>query len=236
WQWEMIAACFQGDYIGPCSEERDWEGDMGDQFAGPAANAFRAIGRTLEICRPGRDLEMIAWYALVHRHTVERYRRPFGYVYGLPEETGRRYGLREGDLHGFVHDLPYGLASFLVHGETLTFVDLERDSARVVLESVERTPDGIAIALSGPPEGAVDVVVADRERFTHAGVTDWRLKSADPATARTTRAVLGEDGAARVIVDAFSDADEVFVDALLRLDEEEVLDLATGRFRLVGEG
>ena len=233
-QWEMVVACFDGNFIGPCADRpaSEWEGDMGDQFAGPSANGFRAIGRTLEICRPGRDLELLAWYAAVHKHTVSLYRHPYGYAYGMPKETAARYGGREQDQIGFIYDIPYGMAAFMVHGETLASLDLDRDEARIRIEGITSTPEGRALTVRGPPSRAFEVVVSARERFHHAGTTDWRVLTADPDDGLRVRGTLDETGTVVIDLKEIGSPEAIHVDALLLLDDTEVEDVASARLPL----
>ncbi len=237
YMWEMISACFQSDYIGPCDEDREWEGDMGDQFAGPSANAFRALGRTLEISRPGEDLEFVAWYALLHAHTLATYREPFGYRFGMAVETGRHYGIPERYLTGMSNTDPYGNACAFIHAETLTSVDLTRDPDAVRIDGVAAvdpaTEDGARTAriiVSGPARGAIELRVASRVSLTHVGVADWRLLHADPTSATSIRVDLAEDGRGEARVPIDGDG-PLAVDAILRAAEDgPVLDVASGVF------
>ncbi len=178
WQWHMIAACFIGNYIGPCSEGRAWEGDMGDLFAGPPANAFRALLRTIEIDRPGRDAEWIAWYAALHGEVLAKYRAKYGYRFGMNRETGIRYGIPVNKLGGFETRNPLWFAITLLHTELLETGCLDRAPGHVSIESVKRNPDGksFTLALAGPAGREIDVFAAPSSRFEDASENDWRLR------------------------------------------------------------
>lgn len=220
YQWEMIAACFVGDYIGPCSENRPWEGDMGDQFAGPSANAFRALGRALRVLRPGEDREFLSWYALLHLHTLERYRLPYGYLYGLPIDTGRRYGIPARYLHGFLTRPPYGFAVFSVHAETLVHTLLGRRPAPRIGAVTRR---GASLSVEAPSGATVKIRTAPRAAPQTVSRTDFRLLTCPAATPWTSvRAVSG--GRAEIPIPPGAR----FFDAMLVDSEGVVVDVATG--------
>jgi hypothetical protein len=175
--WEMKALCFKGDYIAPCDEGLDWEGDMGDLFAGPPVNAFRALLRTIEIDRAGPDRALIAWYAALHGLTLEKYRAPYGYRFGMDPATGQRYGLRDSDPIPFTTTHAYGLAVTLMHVELLETLRLEADAARVAIESVTFDEQGAAtVALEGPAGRRAVVFAAAEGRLEEIAITDARLR------------------------------------------------------------
>ena len=115
------------------------------------------------------------------------------------------------------------MAAFMVHAEILASLDLDRDEARVRIEEVAEG----TVSLSGPPGRTVEVIASRDERLRHAGTTDWRLRSADPATGVTRRATFDEAG--RVVVDVSDVGEPRFVDVLLRYDDGEVEEIATAR-------
>lgn len=234
YQWEMISACYDGSYIGPCSENRKWEGDMGDQFAGPSANSFRALGRTLELCRRGPDKEFVAWYYLVQAHTAELYRQRYGYRFGMSKETGRRYGIPERYLAGFSDTEPYMLATTVVHAETLSSVDLDYVADTVRIAEVRLTADGaVRVAVTGPAGRSVHVSVADHTAYSEVGITDWRLRFT-PAGAPSAEVVLDAKGRGQaVVVCRLGDSMTASVDAILPTpDGLDVDDVASGEYRL----
>lgn len=201
WQWEMISACFLGDYIAPCAKGLSWEGDMGDLFAGPAANGFRALARALEISRPGDSAEFIAWYAEAFEHTRAQYRRPYGYLFGMDQETGRRYKIPEKYLTGFSTTSSYGLASLIVHAELLESGALDVEPATVEVADVRRGADGgLDVALRGTPGRGIDVAASPNRRWRELGVCDWRLAAvaAEDVATRSAATVLAADGTATV--------------------------------------
>lgn len=176
-QWRMIAMCFRKNFIAPCDSGTDWEGDMGDLFAGPPANSYRALLRALELDRAGLDREWVTWYALIHDHVLARYRAKYGYRFGLSKETGQRYGIHDQYLEGWSTNHPYGLAITLLHAELLETGALEREAASVRIQSVSRAADGsVRIEVAGPPSRSVAIHVAPRASFEDVAPHDARLR------------------------------------------------------------
>lgn len=236
WQWEQISACFKGDYIDACSKGKDWEGDMGDLFAGPAANAFRCLGRTLEITRRGPNREFIAWYYLSAAHVQKMYREKYGYRFGMSKETARRYNLRENDAIAWTTSEPYSFATLISHAETLDSVDLDYDPAFVKITSVTRVAgsDSIDVTLRGSPGRDISLFAAAETVFSDADVTDWRLRYVDPngAETRTAQTTLDSAGHATVRISGLP-ARTVSLDAVLRTEDgEDVDDMASAEYLL----
>ena len=226
-QWEMIAACFLGEYIGPCSQGFDWEGDMGDLFSGPSSNAFRALARGLEISTPGTDRALLAWYAALHAHTVARYRRIYGYEVGMNPETGRRYGIPDRYLRGFSTDDPLGLAPVVVHAELVESEALSRTSARIDEVDVGFGVDEVTIVVRGTPSREVRVHVGREVRYHEVEVDDERLLRVDPDSSEHEVVALDEDGLARVTLPWV--AHRLVVDVVMpTADGAEIEDLRGG--------
>ncbi|MBI4882361.1 MAG: hypothetical protein HY812_22265, partial [Planctomycetes bacterium] len=235
YQWEMIYACFKRNYIAPCSEGLEWEGDMGDPFAGPSTNGFRALGRTIEIGAGGPNREFVAWYQVIFDHTLALYRRSYGYLFGMPVETGLRYGVAPKKLGGLREDDPYGNAVVFVHAETLLNGKLDQDPASIVILEVARGAGGaLVVHLAGPPGRAAEVRADARARFSDAGPTDWRLLHVAGDSPSAVRAAVTFDAAGRAeaTLPGIPGA-RVALDALLQAaDGESLEDLAGGEYRL----
>lgn len=195
-QWRMIAMCFRKNFIAPCDSGTDWEGDMGDLFAGPPANAYRALIRMLEIDHPGHDREWVTWYALVHEHVMARYRAKYGYRFGMSKETGRRYGIHEQYLNGWNNTHGYGLAITLLHTELLETGVLDREPHSVRIAEVTRADDGtVRVDVVGPPSRAVDVSIASTARLEEVAAHDARLRHVPRSRPHaTTRITLDDQG------------------------------------------
>lgn len=199
--WTMISACFKSDFIGPCSMNLKWEGDMGDLFAGPASNGFRALARGIEIGGGGGMLEFTAWYATVFDHTMALFRKPFGYRYGMSVETGKRYGIPERYLEGFSDDNPYGIGCVLVHADLVESGALDVELPRLDgIEAAAAEDGNVAITVRGPAGAGVRVRAATRESPRQLGVVDWRLRWITDPAAPSATAVLDAAGAARVVL------------------------------------
>lgn len=214
-QWRMIAMCFRKNFIAPCDSGTNWEGDMGDLFAGPPANLYRALLRALELDRAGLDREWVTWYALVHDHVLARYRAKYGYRFGLSKETGRRYGIHEQYLEGWSTTHPYGLAITLLHTELLETGALEREAASVRIESVTRDADGtVRVEVAGPPLRGVEIHVAPRASFEDVAPHDARLRHvARSRPHASTRITLDESG--RGVANFESAGDSIAIDVEL---------------------
>jgi hypothetical protein len=234
-QWRMISACFRGNFIAPCDSGTNWEGNMGDLFAGPPTNAFRALLRVLEIDHPGQDREWVAWHAALHAHVLERYRARYGYRFGLSIETGRRYGLRESDLQGWSTTHPYGLAVTLLHTELLESGVLERAPAGVRIRQVTAAEngEGVRITIEGPPGRRVAVFAADAVRSESVSENDARLRRVSRRLPHhVENATFGADGAAELLLPVPGarvaiDVELPFLDGSPRLE-----DLAGGEFAI----
>lgn len=227
--WTMISACYKSDFIGPCSMNLKWEGDMGDLFAGPASNGFRALARGLEIGGGGGVFEFAAWYATVFDHTMALFRKPFGYRYGMSVETGKRYGIPERYLEGFTDDNPYGIGCVLVHADLIESGALDVDPPRLTGLTADAAADGmLAVTVKGPAGATVRVRAATDASLRQLGPVDWRLRwISDPAAAGAA-ATLDDSGSAvvavplrakgRILVEAELDANGPFVTDLVSLE------------------
>lgn len=227
--WTMISACYKSDFIGPCSMNLKWEGDMGDLFAGPASNGFRALARGLEIGGGGGQLEFAAWYAVVFDHTMAVFRKPFGYRYGMSVETGKRYGIPERYLEGFSDDNPYGIGCVLVHADLVESGALDVEPPRLTRLDAQRAEDGmLTIEVAGPAAARVLVRAATTESPRQLHAVDWRLRwISDPAAASAAitldasgsgRVALPVHAKGRVLVEAELDANGPFVADLVTLE------------------
>lgn len=238
WQWRMISACFQGSYIAPCSEREKWEGDMGDLFAGPPANAFRALLRVLEIDPRGPDREWVALYATLFTDVVAKYREKYGYRFGMDPETGKRYGIPTKYLTGFSTSNPYGLAIALLHAEVVETGCLDTEPPTVELRSVVPALDdgkSVSVELSGPPGSSVRVRGSENLRYDDASDNDWRIRhvSRQDTSAREVLATLDAAGRAKVELKFENALTGIAVDAeLLRADGRGIDDLRGGFYSL----